>query len=234
MDKPFSWPSLAPALLLVLSISCAPAGGPPPAATAAPPQVAEPKPRPRQTRQEVYRYLPQEADSLGTEARLSAICKAAAGKVYYELKDKGRQNARLAVVSAVPLSDFKRQTEFGRLMAEYLLTDLADRGLDVTELRLGREITILPQTGDFILTRNVGELAIKHPHLDGVVVTTFSNTPEQLIVQGRLVRLKDGLVETSWRYTLPLTRDLLALFGEIEQPYLIAIKGVGPEETAQP
>ena len=130
------------------------------------------------------------------------------------------------MVNAVPLADLKRDTEFGRIMAEYLLTDLADRGLKVTELRMGSEINILPQTGEFIMSRNIGELANNTPELDYVVVSTFTNTRKTLIVQGRLVSLKDGLVKTTWRYGLPLNRELLGLFHSVEQPFKIAVKGM--------
>lgn len=175
----------------------------------------------------VYQYLP-EPSSRGSEVLLAEITKEVAGKVYYQLQGEGDGQSlvgRIGVVNAVPLSDFKRDTEFGRLMGEYLLTDLADRGLTVTELRMGKEITILPQTGEFILSRNVGELAIKNPALEYVVVSTFSNTRKTLVVQGRLVRLSDGLVKTSWRHTMPLTRELRALFQTPEAPYRIAVKG---------
>ncbi len=181
------------------------------------------------TRYNVYQYMPDVSKSLGTESRLSQISKEVAGKIYYELKEEGEKQsgARVAVVNAVPLSDFKRETEFGRVLGEYLLTDLADRGLKVTELRLGKEINILPQTGEFILSRNIGELASQSPELDYVVVTTFSNTRKTLIVQGRLVSLKDGLVKTTWRHDLPLNRELIGLFQSTESPYKIAVKGIG-------
>jgi hypothetical protein len=110
-------------------------------------------------------------------------------------------------------------------VAEYLLTDLADRGLKVTELRLGKEINILAQTGEFILSRNSNELANNNQELDYVVVSTYSNTRKTLVLQGRLVSLKDGIIKTSWRYTLPLNRELLSLFHSIEKPYTIAVKG---------
>ncbi|MEA2082928.1 MAG: FlgO family outer membrane protein [Thermodesulfobacteriota bacterium] len=176
----------------------------------------------------VVRYLPDASRSLGTEILLSELCKEVAGKVYYELKEGGEKHlsSRVAVVSAVPLSDLKRETEFGRMLAEYILTDLADRGLKVTELRMGKEINILPQTGEFIMSRNIGEIANNSPMLDYVVLTTFSNTRKTLIVQGRLVSLKNGLIETSWRYSMPLNRELLGLFHDVEQPFSIAVKGV--------
>jgi len=176
----------------------------------------------------VYQYMPDASKSLGTERLLAEMSKEVAGKVFYELKEEGEKNftAKVAVVSAVPLSDLKRETEFGRILAEYLLTDLADRGLKVTELRLGKEINILPQTGEFIMSRNIAELANNAPELDYVVVTTFSNTRKTLIVQGRLVDLKNGLVKTSWRYGLPLNRELLGLFHTVEPPFKIAVKGV--------
>lgn len=175
----------------------------------------------------MYQYLPETANR-DSEMLLAEMSKEVAGKVYYELQGEGDgQNlvGRIAVVNAVPLSDFKHDTEFGRIMGEYLLTDLADRGLTVTELRMGKEITILPQTGEFILSRNVGELAIRNPALEYAVVSTFSNTRKTLIVQGRLVRLSDGLVKTSWRYTMPLTRELRGLFQTPEVPCRIAVKG---------
>lgn len=177
----------------------------------------------------VYQYMPDTEKTLGTEILLSEMSKEVAGKVFYEMQKDGEKNVpgRIAVVNAVPISDFKRDTEFGRVVGEYLLTDLADRGLKVTELRLGKEITILPQTGEFILSRNSGELASKTPELEYVVVSTFANTRKTLIVQGRLVRLSDGAVKTSWRYSLPLNRELIALFQPSEAPYKIAVKGIG-------
>jgi hypothetical protein len=176
----------------------------------------------------IYQYMPESSRSQATEGQLSDISKEVAGKVFYELKEDGEKNytARVAVVAAVPLSDLKRDTEFGRVMAEYLLTDLADRGIKVNELRLGKEINILAQTGEFILTRNIGELADVTPEVDYVVVTTFSNTRKTLIIQGRLVSLLDGVVKSSWRYTMPLTKDLLGLFYDAEQPLTISVRGM--------
>jgi hypothetical protein len=179
-------------------------------------------------RYRVYNYMPDSLRSQGTDTLLSDISQDVAGKVFYQLKDDGEKNytSRVAVVAAVPLSDLKRETEFGRVMAEFFLTDLADRGLKVKELRLGKEINILAQTGEFILSRNIGELANVSPELDYVVVSTFTNTRKMLIIQGRLVNLKNGLIKTSWRYTMPLNRELLGLFHTIEKPYTIAVKGM--------
>ncbi len=178
----------------------------------------------------VYQYMPDASQSLGTETKLAEISKEVAGKVFYELKAAGQRHlsSTVAVVAAVPLSDLKRETEFGRLIAEYYLTDLADRGLRVKELRLDKDINILPQTGEFILSRNTGEIANDKPALDYVVASTFTNTRKTLILQGRLISLKTGLIKTSWRYTLPLNRELLALLSTGQQkPFTIAVKGIG-------
>ncbi|MFP3982210.1 MAG: FlgO family outer membrane protein [Desulfurivibrionaceae bacterium] len=170
-------------------------------------------------------YVPSSLRSRSTEKMISDISGKAAGKVYHDLTDKEENlTAKVAVVAAVPLSDLKRETEFGRLMAEYLLTDLADRGIKVTELRLGKEIHILAQTGEFILSRNIGELPRISRKLDYVLVSTFSNTRKELIVQGRLVNLENGLIKTSWRDTLPLNREILGLFNKVPKPHTIAVK----------
>ncbi len=178
-----------------------------------------------------FSYHPQETFSApNLDLLLAEIAREVAGKVYYGLRERARDEkaltARVAVVAAVPLSDLKRESEFGRVLAEYLLTDLADRGLSVTELRLGRDIHILPQTGEFILSRNVGELANNLQELDYAVVSTYSNTRSTLMVYGRLVDLKNGEIQSSWRHTLPLNRELLGFFQEGEAPFAISVRGV--------
>ncbi len=181
------------------------------------------------TRHKIFQYMP-DSSTLGTESMLAELSQEVAGKIYYELKEEGHNNlgAKVAVVAAVPLSDLKRESEFGRIIAEYYLTDLADRGIQVTELRMGSDINILPQTGEFLLSRNIGEIANNTPTLDYVVVSTFTNTRKTLILQGRLISLKTGLVKTSWRYNLPLNRELLSLFYSTDQqPFTIAVKGIG-------
>jgi len=40
------------------------------------------------------------------------------------------------------------------------------------------------------------------------------------------VDLKTGLVKTSWRYNLPLNRELLGFFQMAQEPHTIAVKGV--------
>lgn len=177
---------------------------------------------------QTYQYQQEAATMVGVETLLSEISKEIAGKVYYELKGLGETSlaGKVAVTAAVPLSDLQRDSEFGRVVAEYLLTDIADRGINVTELRLGKEIEILPQSGEFVLTRNIGELANSAPELDYMVVSTFSNTRKHLLLQGRLVRLKDLRIITSWRHTLPLNRELLSLFQQPEKPFTIPVKGV--------
>lgn len=177
----------------------------------------------------VFQYRSDTSRSYGTENILSELSKEVAGKVFYEMKDEGQHvmSSRVAVVSAVPLSDLKRETEFGRMVAEYFLTDLADRGILVKELRLGKDINIVPQTGEFILSQNIGELANDSPALDYVVVSTFTNTRKTLILQGRMVSLQTGLVKTSWRYNLPLNRELVTLLEGNQEPFTIAVKGVG-------
>lgn len=181
------------------------------------------------TNHRVYQYKSDSLRSYGTENLLSEMSKEVAGKVFYEMKDEGQHSmtSRVAVVCAVPLSDLKRETEFGRMVAEYYLTDLADRGIQVKELRLGKDINILPQSGEFILSQNIGELANESPALDYVVVSTFTNTQKALVLQGRMISLQSGLVKTSWRYNIPLNRELAVLLDANKQPFTIAVKGMG-------
>jgi TolB-like protein len=223
--------ALGATLFLLTAMACAPCKAP-----VTKPGEAEADPSQQETvvtslavqQKPVPQSRPYTPPTQSTEALLSEISREVAGKVYYELKEEGGKviTEHIAVVSAVPLADLKKETEFGRVMAEYLLTDLADRGLNVTELRLGKDITILPQTGEFIMSRNIGELTTQQQELRFVVASTFTNTRKTLIVQGRLVDLQTGLIKSSWRYNLPLNRELLGLFQMARQPHTIAIRGM--------
>ncbi len=218
-----SWIVLAILLALALPVYAASDGEKP----AGPAEAAAPLPlEPPSAYHAIYTYQPASVPP-ATATILSSLSRQVAGKIFLQLLEQQAADKRIAVLSAVPLSDFKRQTEFGRLWGECLLTDLADRGLRVKELRLGREITILPQTGEFVLTRNPGELADTEPAVDYVVVSTYGNTTSTLILQGRLVDLKSGETRASWRHTLPLSSELLALFREAPaQPHTIPIKAM--------
>ena len=173
--------------------------------------------------------------SLGTEKNLSDMSQNIAEQIYKAMKRNGgrKHAAKVAVTVAVPLSDLKRESEFGRMLAEYILTDLAGLGPYVAEIRLGKEIIIVPQTGEFVMSRNIGELVMDSPKVDYVVVSTFTNTRSTLIIQGRLVAMKDGIVQTSWRYTMPLNREILGLFYDPREmrpssakPFSMAVKGL--------
>lgn len=180
-------------------------------------------------------FASRQGRSSGIENLLSTMSQEVAAKVLYEMQEEGQEvvTLQVAVVCAVPLSDLKRETEFGRVVAEYYLTDLADRNIQVKELRLGQDISIMPQTGEFILSQNIGELANDSPELDYVVVSTFSNTRSTLILQGRMISLATGLVKTSWRYNFPLNREVMALLGVNTPPYAIAVKGMGESSRAE-
>ncbi len=178
--------------------------------------------------QPLFPYQAEVEQGPGLDYRLEKLAREVAGKVFYQLREDEPEieRLRLAVVVAVPISDLKRESEFGRVVAEYLLTDLADRGLSVTELRLGRDIHIIPQTGEFVLSRNIGEMASHQQDLDYVVVSTYSNTRRTLVLHGRLVALDDGLVRTSWRHSLPLDRELRGLFEVGGRPSVVNIRSM--------
>lgn len=173
----------------------------------------------------IFQYRPVTAFSRGNEDILAEMSKEVAGKIFYEMKSgQYAVGSRVAVVCSVPLADLKRESEFGRMVAEYYLTDLADRGVQVRELRLGKDITILPESGEFMLSRSAGELATDAAAIDYVVVSTFSTTRTNLILQGRMVAARSGMVKTSWRYTMPLNRELAALLSDDGQPFTVALK----------
>ena len=123
-------------------------------------------------------------------------------------------NLKLAVMSSVPLADFKKTSRFGRLLSEYILKELSSSSLQVIEFRLGKGIGLDSLGGEYMLSRDPQNSADLNPELDYVVLSTYSTTGDSLIVFGRLVDIHAGTILSMWEKRFPLTKQVTALINQ--------------------
>lgn len=125
------------------------------------------------------------------------------------MQDCSLQGQVALPTSFVNLDNFNQTSAFGRLMAEQLFFELNQRGYPVREYRFPDSIRVLPKSGEFALSRDLGALAAK----SGVVIVgTYSNARDAVFVNARLIHPGDGRVLRTANLVLepnPTVRQLL-------------------------
>jgi len=121
--------------------------------------------------------------------------------------------------TTVDLNDFDKTTNFGRLMAESLATALTqhwENKVIKATLRQG-SMPILPRQGEFLLSRDMQELALDY-NAGAVLLSTYSVALDKVYVTVELVNVHHNAVVASCIFDIPLGPRTLALLKGVEYP----------------
>ena len=103
------------------------------------------------------------------------------------------------ITSFVRLDEFKKTTEFGRIVSESLINELSNRGFDITEFR-GQMAVSVNDEGEYFISRKPHELKNKIPNTY-VVVGTYSRQLGKIMLNARVIDNITGKIITSARAT---------------------------------
>ena len=92
----------------------------------------------------------------------------------------------LMLTTVVDIDDLYDTSRFGRTLTEALATRLFRQGFGVVEVRKAGELLIKGDSGELMLSRDASLLAREH-QVHGVVVGTYSLTPQTVIVNVRIL-----------------------------------------------
>lgn len=92
----------------------------------------------------------------------------------------------VVVTTFVDLGHLKGGSRFGRQVSERLVYTLHTMGYRVFELRMGKDVSVVENNGEFTLTRKLEEMAAPYKP-DAVLVGTFETAGSVITVQARLL-----------------------------------------------
>ncbi|MBN2331855.1 MAG: hypothetical protein JXO49_06945 [Deltaproteobacteria bacterium] len=115
----------------------------------------------------------------------------------------------IVVTSFVTLADFSQTSHFGMVMGEQMLSRLAALGFRVRETRL-KDIFYQGKNGEFVLTREFTSLA-HEMKADLVLVGTYMETRNNVLINTRLVDFKSNEVVSSFDCQLAKNEDIIEL-----------------------
>jgi TolB-like protein len=108
-------------------------------------------------------------------------------------------NKPVLITSFVRLDEFKKTTEFGRVVSESLINELSNKGFEIIEFR-GQMAVSINDEGEYFISRKPHELKSKIPDTY-VVVGTYSRQPGKVMLNARVIDNITGKIITSARAT---------------------------------
>ena len=108
-------------------------------------------------------------------------------------------NKPVLITSFVRLDQFKKTTEFGRVISESLINELSNRGFNIIEFR-GQMAVSLNDEGEYFISRKPHEIKGSIPNTY-VVVGTYSRQAGRIMLNARVIDNITGKIITSARST---------------------------------
>ena len=126
----------------------------------------------------------------------------------------GRSYVMIVSTVAVSLSDLNESNPLSRQISEEVMNALIAKGYRANELRKGKEITMLANKGEMLLTRNPSQLAQRDVRSVAVLAGTYVITPDNVRFNLRLIHTPSNEVLAMGSATVPVTDELQALLSD--------------------
>lgn len=122
------------------------------------------------------------------------------------------QDMPILITTPVDNNDLSRTSGFGRVIQENIASRFVQRGYTVKEVKMAKNLTIEPQSGETMLTRNLSHLQDQQP-AQAILVGTVSRTNRILYISMRLINPVNNTIFATDDYRLCMDDDILAMFG---------------------
>ncbi len=116
----------------------------------------------------------------------------------------------LWVTSVADINDLENSTPLGRLLGEQLGAALAQRGYVVMEPKTNNDLTVIPYTGEFIMSRHMRHVG-QQQNVGATLAGTYAVANKQVYVTLKLLSMAHGRVMSAYAYSLPMGGEVQAL-----------------------
>ena len=136
-------------------------------------------------------------DNITTQGTLEGTINSLATQM---MRNKKMDSTKpVLITSFVRLDNFKKTTEFGRIVSESLINEMSNRGFNIIEYR-GQMAVSINEKGEYFITRNPYKLKDEVPNTY-VVVGTYSRQFGKVMLNARVMDNVTGKIITSARAT---------------------------------
>ncbi len=129
-----------------------------------------------------------------------------------------RAGITIACTVPVSLNELNKTSPLARQMMEEMSRSFVEAGYYVDEIRMGKEIVMTPDKGEFLLTRDLKQLAEKQVGTMLALVGTYTITKDSVRFNMRLLHVTTGQVVAQANATVPVTEELIPLLSDSTPP----------------
>ncbi|HEX6866813.1 MAG TPA: FlgO family outer membrane protein [Caulobacteraceae bacterium] len=112
----------------------------------------------------------------------------------------------IIVATTVDVDDLEASSTFGRLASQLISSRLSQRGYMVRDVTYTGAVTVTPETGEMVLSREAAKLAAESD-AQAVVAGAYAVGGEKIYLNIRLLRAVDGRVMSAADIVVPLDVD---------------------------
>jgi TolB-like protein len=122
----------------------------------------------------------------------------------------GGTSGTMLVATLADINKLEQSSALGRMISENLSSRLSQRGKSVVEIKLRGNVFVRNNQGEFLLTREIRDLARAHD-AGAVVVGTYAEGERFAFVSLKVIEPTGGVILAAHDYTLPLDRQVRRL-----------------------
>lgn len=138
---------------------------------------------------------------------LGGLVYAGADRMLDTARDRGlAPNTSIIIATTVNVDDLNASSTFGRLASQLVSSRLAQRGYTVRDVTYTGGLTIAPETGEMVLSRELQRVAVEHD-AHAVVAASYAVGGERVYLNLRLLRAADGYLLSASDVAIPLDMD---------------------------
>jgi TolB-like protein len=120
------------------------------------------------------------------------------------------KDSPILVASFVSLDDLTESSTFGRVASEQIASRFKQKGYTTIELKLRTTVFIKKGSGEFLLSRELSDIGLKH-RAQAVVVGTYAAASKKVYLTVRVVNVSDSRILNAYDYEIPMSRDVFKM-----------------------
>ncbi|MDD2883701.1 MAG: FlgO family outer membrane protein [Dechloromonas sp.] len=119
-------------------------------------------------------------------------------------------SAPFLVATLAQIDRLEQSSTFGRIISEQIVSRLTQGGVRVVEMKLRNGVYMKRNEGEFMLTREIREVANAH-QAQAVVIGTYAESASMVHVSLKLVDPSSSLILAAHDYALPMDRQVRSM-----------------------
>lgn len=135
----------------------------------------------------------------------------AADNLSIQLKERKAENeptvSPVIVLSIVNMNQLNKTSAFGRLISEQLSARMSQLKYNVVELKLRNDILVKNNQGEFLLTREIKDIA-DSVNAQAVLVGTYAENTNDVYINLKIVRPSNNVVLAGYSYAIPKAANI--------------------------